>query len=131
EVASRTRGSLVSMEGGQSTSYQLENLQQRATLFIGANEKVYEGQIVGENSRPEDMPCNPTKKKAMTNHRSATKEVDTGLKVPRKMGLDAALEWISDDELVEVTPQSIRLRKAILNAENRKQAQKKQLAMAG
>ncbi len=131
EVASRARGSLVSMETGQTTSYQLENLQQRATLLIGANEKVYEGQVVGENSRPEDMPCNPTKKKAMTNHRSATKEVDTGLKVPRKLGLDAALEWISDDELVEVTPKSIRLRKAVLNAELRKQAQKKQLALAG
>ena len=131
DVASRSRGSLVSMETGQTTSYQLENLQQRATLFIGANEKVFEGQIIGENSRPEDMPCNPTKKKAMTNHRSATKEIDTGLKVPRKLGLDAALEWIGDDELVEVTPKSIRLRKAVLNAENRKQAQKKQLALAG
>lgn len=131
EISSRARGSLVSMETGVATSYQLENLQQRATLFVSPNDRVYEGQIVGENSRPEDMPCNPTKKKAMTNHRSATKEVDAGLKVPRKLGLDAALEWISDDELVEVTPQSIRLRKAILKAEPRKQAQKKQLALAG
>ena len=71
--------------------------------------------IVGENSRPGDMPCNPTKKKQQTNHRSATKEMTTKLDVPRRMPLEKAMEWIENDELVEVTPQSIRLRKSILD----------------
>lgn len=133
EIMSRTRGALVSMETGPATAYQMENLQQRATLFIEPMEMVYAGQIVGENSRPEDMPCNPTKKKQQTNHRAAGRDHTEGLDVPRKMTLDQALEWIAPDELVEVTPASIRLRKAILDAEARKKAEKRQgqLALVG
>ena len=131
DIVARSRGSLVSMETGAATSYQLENLQERAVLFVSPMEKVYEGQIVGENSRPDDLPCNPTKKKALTNHRASTKEIDTGLQVPRKLTLDAALEWIAADELVEVTPKSIRVRKAVLDAEARKRSQKRHLALAG
>ena len=78
--------------------------------------------IVGENSRPGDMPCNTTKKKQQTNHRSATKELTTKLDVPRRMSLEKAIEWIENDELVEVTPQSIRLRKTILDEQERRKA---------
>jgi len=80
---------------------------------------------VGENSRPSDIPCNPTKKKHLSNMRSATKDSTVVLKVPRRLTLEAALEWIADDELVEITPQSIRVRKGILNAEARKKAERR------
>jgi GTP-binding protein len=112
------------METGEVTTYALETLQQRVDLFVRPGDQVYEGQIVGENSRPEDMTCNPTKKKQVTNHRSATKDIDTVLKVPRDMGLDQSLEWIADDELVEVTPEGVRVRKAIRDLEDRKRAAK-------
>ena len=131
EVMSRNRGSLVSMGTGLATSYQLENLQERATLFVVPTEPVYAGQVVGENSRPDDMPCNPTKRKALTNHRAAGRDHSVALNVPRRMTLDQALEWIADDELVEVTPQSVRVRKAILDVEQRKRVQKQQVALAG
>ncbi|MBI1289902.1 translational GTPase TypA [bacterium] len=131
EVVSRTRGSMISMDTGEATGYALENLQTRGTLFVAPMEMVYEGMVVGENSRPDDMPCNPTKRKALTNHRSANKEIDGGLDVPRRMSLDQAMEWLAEDELVEVTPLNIRIRKAILNAEERKKAEKKFEKTAG
>jgi GTP-binding protein len=130
-VTARSRGSLVSMETGSATAYQIESLQARATMFVEPMDRIYMGQIVGENSRPEDMPCNPTKKKALTNHRSANKDQTTTLNVARKLSLDQALEWIADDELIEVTPKSIRLRKAVLDAEERKRTQRRQVALAG
>lgn len=130
EVVGRSRGSLVSMETGEATMYALESLQQRTVLFVGPMERVYTGMIVGENSRGEDLPCNPTKKKHVTNHRSSTKDSDAGLKVPRRMTLDQALEWIADDELVEVVPGAIRLRKAILDAEERKRDEKRRATLA-
>jgi GTP-binding protein len=122
ELTSRSRGALVSLDTGEATAYQLENLQERGTLFIAPLEAVYNGMIVGENSRPGDIPCNPTKKKQQTNHRSATKELTTKLDVPRRMSLEKAMEWIENDELVEVTPQSVRLRKAILDEQERRKA---------
>jgi GTP-binding protein len=125
DLPARNRGSLVSQAGGETASYSLENLQQRAVLFVRPMDRVYEGMIIGENARSGDMLCNPTKKKQMGNYRSSTKEIDTGLKVPRTLTLESALEWIAGDELVEVTPQSIRVRKAILRAEQRKQAAKR------
>ncbi len=127
EINSRNRGSLVSIETGDATGYQLDNLQQRSTLFIKPMEKVYEGMIVGENSRPVDMACNPTKRKQMTNHRASTKDMGIKLDVPRTLTLEKAMEWIAPDELVEVTPKSIRVRKAILNDNDRKKAAKKTL----
>jgi GTP-binding protein len=131
DLPGRNRGSLVSMETGMATAYQLENLQERALLFVEPMIEIYQGQIVGENSRTEDMPCNPTKKKHLTGHRSATKDIAVSLKAARRMTLDEALEWITDDELVEVTPKSIRVRKAILSSEERKRSVKRQLAMVG
>ena len=122
EVTRRNRGSMINTDTGEATTYQLENLQQRGTLFISPRDRVYCGMIVGENSRPGDMVCNPTKKKHVTNHRASNKDISVILSVPRKLTLDSALEWIADDELVEVTPKSIRVRKAILNTEERKKA---------
>jgi len=130
EVASRPRGAVISLATGEATAYQLVNIQQRATMFVEPMEKIYTGQVVGENSRPIDMPCNPTKRKALTNHRAAAKDGTVTLDVPRKMTLDQALEWIAADELVEVTPKSIRIRKMILRPAERKVAQKRQVALA-
>lgn len=131
DISARNRGALVSMDTGESTAYSLESLEARTTLFIGPMEKIYEGMVIGENSRPEDMICNPVKKKNLTNHRSATKEIDAGLKTPRRMNLEQAIEWISDDELVEVTPTSVRLRKTLLDKNEREKASKKKSATVG
>ena len=129
-ISARNRGSMVSMDIGEATGYSLENLQQRGSLFVGPMDPVYAGMIIGENNRPGDLPCNPTKKKALTNHRSATKDQTVVLDVSRRLTLDTALEWIAADELVEVTPKSVRVRKAILDAETRKRAEKRQTAGA-
>ena len=125
EVQHRDRGSLVSMETGIGAGYSLESLQARGTLFVSPMDRVYAGMVVGEHSRPGDLSCNPTKTRKLGNYRAETKEIDVGMKVPRKMGLDQALEWIAADELVEVTPQSVRVRKALLQAEDRKRAEKR------
>ena len=117
DLVTRNRGSLVSLDTGEATAYQLENL-------LSPLDPVYNGMIIGESSRPGDIPCNPTKKKQQTNHRSATKELTTKLDVPRRMPLEKAMEWIETDELVEVTPQSIRLRKAILDELERRKARR-------
>ena len=122
EINARSRGSLVSMDSGTATSYALDNLQERGTLFIKPGDNVYNGQVVGESSRGKDIPCNPSKRKQQTNHRSATKDMIRVLDVPRPVTVDTALEWISDDELVEVTPLNVRIRKTILNADERKKA---------
>lgn len=124
EVVSRNRGSMVSMDTGTATSYQLENLQERGVLFISPGAEVYAGEVIGEHSRPNDIPCNPTKRKAQTNYRSSTKEMGIHLDVPRTVILDRALEWIADDELVEATPKEVRIRKTILDMTERKKAEK-------
>lgn len=128
ELVTRNRGSMISMDDGDATSYSIENLQQRGVLFISPMDRVYEGMIVGENSRPGDLPCNPTKRKALTNHRAAGKDSTTVLDVPRTLTLDSALEWIAPDELVEVTPSNIRVRKATLSSEDRKREARRNAA---
>lgn len=119
EVETRQRGSVVAYETGTTTSYGLFNAQERCTLFLGAGIEVYEGQIVGENSRDEDMVCNVCKKKQLTNNRASGSEDALKLITPTILSLEQCLEFIADDELVEVTPKSIRLRKTILNKELR------------
>ena len=131
EVPGRDRGSLVSQADGDAAGYSLENLQLRAVLFVNPMDAVYEGMIVGENSRGDDMLCNPTKRKQMGNYRQSTKDIDAGLKVPRPLTLESALGWIADDELVEVTPKTVRVRKHILSGEERKKAAKRPAAAAG
>jgi len=125
DIVSRSKGSVVSIETGTVTAYALEGLQERSVIFVEPIEKIYTGQIVGENSRNMDMTCNPTKRKNLTNHRQSTKDIGVKLDVPRKMTLEQAMEWIRDDELVEITPKSIRIRKAILDIDERKRAEKK------
>jgi GTP-binding protein len=119
-LAGRIRGSLVSMENGKIIAFALGTLQERATLFVSPGEDVYEGMIVGENSRPGDMDVNPTREKKLTNMRSKSADDAIQLEPPRELTLESALEYIEDDELIEVTPTAIRLRKRSLSASDRK-----------
>jgi GTP-binding protein len=124
-LRSRERGVLVSMTDGVSVAYALFNLQERATLFIGPGVQLYEGMIIGESARAGDMDVNGTKGKKLTNIRAAGADEAIQLEPPRLMTLEAALEFIADDELVEVTPSAIRLRKRHLKAHERKKASRK------
>ena len=122
ELAGRNRGVMVSMESGTSTSYALNNIQERGQLFIAPQENVYAGMIVGENARPDDLPVNPCKAKHLTNVRSQGEGKGIQLEAPLRMTLERAIEYIGADELVEATPSSLRLRKRILDATARKRA---------
>jgi GTP-binding protein len=119
-LAGRMRGTLVSMEGGVIVAFALANLAERATLFVAPGDAVYEGMLVGENSRPGDMDVNPTREKKLTNMRSKSSDENIQLEPPRELTLEGALEYIEEDELIEVTPKSIRLRKRFLNSNDRK-----------
>jgi GTP-binding protein len=120
DIPTRTKGALVSMESGPSTGFALDNLQARGTLFIGPAEDIYEGMIIGENSREGDMDVNPCKQKKLTNMRASGSDDMIKLTPPKIMELEACMEWIMSDELIEVTPHHIRLRKKILKANVRK-----------
>ncbi|HXB26555.1 MAG TPA: translational GTPase TypA [Gemmatimonadaceae bacterium] len=119
-LAGRSRGTLISMEGGTVVAFALANLSERGTLFVGPGAPVYEGMIIGESARPGDMDVNPTKEKKLTNMRSKASDENIQLEPPRELTLEGALEYIEDDELIEVTPQAIRLRKRFLSANDRK-----------
>ena len=114
------------MEKGEANTYALRNIETRGKLFVGAGEEVYEGMIVGENPRTEDLPVNPTKTKHVTNHRAAGSDKSEALTPVIKFSLERAIEYIAPDELVEVTPKNIRLRKRILDSTVRKREAKKQ-----
>jgi len=122
EIPSRGKGVLVSMEAGISMAYALDSIQERGRLFIGPQEEIYEGMIVGENSRPDDMPVNPCKAKKLTNMRSQGEGKGISLAPPVIMSLERSIEYIAPDEYVEATPKSLRLRKKILDATARKRA---------
>ena len=124
EIPNRTNGVLVSMEGGISTSYALDTIQQRGRLFIDPQEEIYEGMIVGENSRNEDMPVNPCRAKKLNNMRSQGDGKGIALPPGLKFSLERSLEYIAPDEYVEVTPKTIRLRKKVLDAGARRRAEK-------
>ncbi len=124
KIRAREQGCLVSMSTGTAMAYSLEGLEERGRLFIEPSDEVYEGQIVGENSRSGDLPVNPTKAKNLTNHRSATKSIDEGLRPAIKMSLERAIEYIEPDEFVEATPHLIRLRKRFLCPHERKRREK-------
>lgn len=124
DIPGRTRGALVAFEDGETTPYGLNSVQDRGTLFVGPNEPVYTGRIIGENTREMDMDVNPCKKKHVTNMRSSSSDEAVRLTPPRIFSLEQALEWINDDELVEVTPKSIRMRKTILDRAARAKAAK-------
>jgi len=118
-IPSRVNGALVADRPGPATSYAIYNLQERGEIFIDPGTQVYEGMVVGENARPNDMDVNVTKEKKQTNMRASTADEAIRLIPPRKLGLEQAIEFINDDELVEVTPASIRLRKKVLAANMR------------
>jgi GTP-binding protein len=122
EIAGRNRGVMVSMETGTTTAYALNNIQERGRLFLGPQEAVYTGMVVGENARPEDLPVNPCKAKHLTNMRSQGDGKGIQLEAPMRMSLERAIEYIDIDEYVEATPKSLRLRKRILDATARKRS---------
>ena len=124
DMSSRSHGSLVAFEQGETTGYGIFSLQDRGTMFISPGQQVYEGMIVGENARDIDMDINPCKKKNVTNMRTSASDEAIRLTPPRILSLEQALEYINDDELVEVTPENIRLRKAILDRTARGRAAK-------
>lgn len=123
-IPGRTRGALVAFEAGETTGYGIYSLQDRGIMFVTPTQNVYEGMIIGENTRDNDMDVNPCKKKHVTNMRSSSSDDAIRLVPPRILSLEQALEYINDDELVEITPKSIRLRKAILNRQGRAKAKK-------
>lgn len=124
-VESRKNGALISMENGDATAFSLFNIQERGTLFIEPQTKVYVGMIIGEHSRDNDLDVNPIKSKHLTNMRASGSDDAIKLVPPRDLTLERALEWIEDDEILEVTPLSIRIRKKYLDANQRKRMGKK------
>ncbi|MBL99789.1 MAG: translational GTPase TypA [Rhodopirellula sp.] len=125
EIPRRPQGVLVSKISGKALAFALDGLQQRSDLFVSPGDEVYEGMIVGENARDNDMDVNPTKAKKLTNIRAAGSDDNILLKPARKLSLEAALEYIEDDELVEITPETIRLRKILLKESDRRREARK------
>ncbi|AYJ45611.1 translational GTPase TypA [Enterococcus casseliflavus] len=125
QIGGRHHGALVSIDTGKATTYSIMSIEERGTVFVEPGTEVYEGMIVGENSRDNDLTVNITKAKQMTNVRSATKDQTSVIKKPRILSLEESLEFLNDDEYCEVTPESIRLRKQILNKSEREKSQKK------
>jgi GTP-binding protein len=131
EIRTRTRGSLVADRTGVATTFAMFGLQERGVMFTEPGDAVYEGMIVGENARGEDLDVNICKEKKLTNMRSSTADELERLVPPRRMSLEQALEWVRDDECVEVTPESVRMRKAILDSTGRVKAARSRKAAAG
>tara|TARA_B100000700_G_scaffold93733_1_gene105748 strand:+ start:340 stop:2085 length:1746 start_codon:yes stop_codon:yes gene_type:complete len=125
EIPRRPQGVLVSKVGGKALAFALDGLQQRSDLFVSPGDEVYEGMIVGENSRDNDMDVNPTKAKKLTNIRAAGSDDNILLKPARDLSLEAALEYIEEDELVEITPETVRLRKILLKESDRRREARK------
>jgi GTP-binding protein len=125
DVPGRANGVMISSTGGAANAFALNNLQERGAMFVDPTTPVYEGMIVAENARDNDMTVNPTTAKQLTNMRTTSSDENIILKPARKMTLEQALEYIEEDELVEATPQSIRLRKMLLTENERKKAGRK------
>ena len=125
DIRTRGTGTLISMEKGEAMTYSLTNIETRGKLFVGPGELVYEGMIIGENPRADDLPVNPTKAKHVTNHRASGSDKTTALTPPLKFSLERAIEYIEPDELVEATPKNIRLRKRIIDSNEHKRMAKK------
>ena len=125
EITKRSTGSLIAFEQGESITYGLYNAQERGTLFIGPNTPVYEGMVVGFSPKPEDIVVNVCKKKQATNTRASGSDEALRLTTPKKMSLEECMEFIQEDELLEITPENIRIRKKILNKEKRLKAEKR------
>jgi GTP-binding protein len=126
-MTGRALGVMVSTETGKATAYAIEGLQDRGSLFVSPMEQVYEGQVVGEHCRDNDLPVNICREKKLTNIRSATAEIKTVIKQPRDFSLEMALEYIEEDELVEITPKAVRMRKIYLKESDRKKQARQQV----
>ncbi|MFC4254221.1 translational GTPase TypA [Altererythrobacter xixiisoli] len=124
QISGRQNGVLISMEQGEAIPYALNALEERGVLFVSPGEKLYEGMIIGENAKPQDLEVNPLKSKQLTNFRASGKDEGIRLTPPRRMTLEQAIAYIQDDELVEVTPQNVRLRKRYLDPNARKRAKR-------
>jgi GTP-binding protein len=124
-MASRSTQSIVAWEPGVSTAYALKSAEERGTLFVAPGEEVYEGMVVGETNKGADVIFNICRKKHLTNVRSSRGEMEIRLTPPRKMSLDEAVEYLAEDELLEVTPLNYRIRKRILGTDERGKQQKK------
>jgi GTP-binding protein len=118
-IPSRNTSSVVAWESGTTTNFGLKNAEERGVLFLGPGIEVYEGMVVGETARPMDLVVNVCKKKHLTNMRSSNKDIEVRLMTPRNMSLDEAIEYLAEDELLEVTPLNFRIRKRILETEER------------
>ena len=129
EIATRSRGSLVAFESGSSTTFGLKNAEERGTLFIGPGTEMYAGMVVGEHQRPGDLDVNVCKAKHLTNMRQSVKDIEVRLMPPRVMSLDQAIEYLVDDELLEVTPENLRIRKRELDQTKRGRANKRAKAL--
>jgi len=130
-IGGRINGVMIATDSGRVTAYALENLADRGMFFVRPGEEVYEGQIVGEHCKDSDIPVNVTKEKKLTNVRSSTKEATVVLKASRTLSMEEALEYIEDDELVEITPASIRMRKKRLKEADRKREQRRAASLQG
>jgi GTP-binding protein len=124
DVEARSAGAMIANDRGESTPYALFNLQPRGAMFIGPGEEVYEGMVVGEHARDNDLDINITREKKLTNIRAAGKDENVILTPPRRFRLEEAMEWIDMDELIEVTPDAIRIRKRVLEASRRPKRKK-------
>ena len=124
-ISSRPRGSLVAWEAGVATTFGLKNAEERGRLFIGPGTEVYEGMVIGEHQRPGDLNVNVCKTKHLTNMRSSTKDIEIRLSTPQEMSLDRCIEYLSDDELLEITPASLRISKRVLNKRERNRQAKR------
>jgi GTP-binding protein len=122
---SRTTASIVAWEAGTATTYALKSAEERGTMFISPGDEVYEGMVIGETNKSMEVPFNICRKKHLTNIRSARGEMEIRLTPPRQMSLDEAIEYLSDDELLEITPSDYRIRKKILNTDERGKSTKK------
>ncbi|MCB0210589.1 MAG: translational GTPase TypA [Anaerolineae bacterium] len=130
-IGSRSKGSLIAWEAGVSTTFGIQNAEQRGILFINPGIDIYEGMVVGEHQRPGDLEVNVCKKKQLNNMRSAVRDIDVALTPPRQMSLDETIEYLSDDELLEVTPQNLRIRKRVLDKNQRaREAKRTKAALA-
>jgi GTP-binding protein len=130
-ISSRNRGSLVAWESGAATTFGLKNAEERGTLFITPGTEVYAGMVVGEHQRPGDLEVNVCKTKHLTNMRNSIRDIEVRLVTPKQMSLDECIEYLVDDELLEVTPKNLRIRKRILDHSQRnKEAKRAKEAVA-
>jgi GTP-binding protein len=120
QLPNRKRGALIAKEVGEVTSYALDQLADRGVFFVRPGDRVYAGQVVGEHAKEDDLVIQACKRKHLTNIRSSTQDIEVRLTPPRELTIESAVEWINDDELVEVTPERLRLRKRILDYNKRK-----------